>query len=150
MKPMTAYLPATEKRVQRKLKEEESSLETMFRSDQEYPHMRMLRSDDDILADILRMTARAGESGEYMTRLKQKSNLSDSALKRHLAVLLDLGLVSSKFADDSRDFRKTFRLTAAGRTFLSIYEELVALLFPYWREDGERPVETDEELVRAW
>jgi predicted transcriptional regulator len=122
----------------------------MFRTDQKYPHMRMLRSHDDILADILRMTARAGESGEYMTRLKQKSNLSDCAFKRHLAVLLDLGLLSSKFADDSRDFRKTYHLTSIGRNFLSIYEELVALLFSYWREGKERQVRNKEELVRAW
>lgn len=129
---------------------EQNSFETTISSNEKYPHMRMLRSDDDILADMLRLTAQGGEAGEHLTRLKQRSNLSEVAFKKRLGTLIDLRLINSTLVDDSRDFRRTFHLTEDGRRFLSVYEELVALMFPSWRESGERQVKTMEELVRAW
>jgi len=71
------------------------------------------RSKTRIYADILNsLLEHGGSSGP--TRLLLGANLSHERLMKHLAQLIDLGLVSEETDDNER----VFKLTNKGRTFI--------------------------------
>ncbi|MGI0090141.1 MAG: winged helix-turn-helix domain-containing protein [Nitrososphaerales archaeon] len=103
----------------------------------------MCRSGPDILADILKAAASVGDGREGITRLRNRSNLSDREFKKYLSILMESGLMRPEPNLGPGDFHRTFRLTGAGYYFLTIYEEIASLLLSKRNEDTQSSNKSD-------
>jgi predicted transcriptional regulator len=82
------------------------------------------RSQIDIIADVLRVTA----VGAKKTQIMYSCNLSFRQLDVYLSLLLDRGLLRKISEDQGGKDPRFFKTTSKGQTLLRAYERLKALI----------------------
>ena len=83
--------------------------------------VRLYRSRDDIIVDILR----AASGGAKKTHIMQRANLNPLMFKKYFPVLLTNGLVVE---DGDPNGGSLYRVSAEGKEFLKMYRALRARL----------------------
>ena len=78
------------------------------------------RGELDIIADILSCTSQPINK----TRIMYQANLSFAQLKVYIKRLKDYGLIEEKNSPI------TYRITEKGKKFLTIYSEIMEILYP--------------------